>query len=309
MHIELTTRCTLACPGCPRTIFTKKFRRPFPKYDLSLEDTKSFLDCKTGKALAVIEFNGNHGDIIYAPQVLDFLSTFRYAAYNISTAGGAQTTKFWQEFAARLDSRDIITFSIDGLAHNNHLYRINSKWEDSQRAIKIVLKSPARVIWKTVTFSYNEKEIDDIRSYAEGLGASFVAIKTHRFGDDKYKPSQQNIYIDRDFNHSKDTKTIEPKCPTNTIFASEFISAMGYYTPCCWIAVRNLWEKTHFYKEREDYKIKGRTLDEMKEKSYAWANSLRKDPSKAYDICRMHCKPGQGYPWSVYEVLKIPPIV
>lgn len=293
MHVELTTRCTLECPGCPRTIFSKKFKRPFPKHDLCLEDFKSFLDCKAGRALSFLEWNGNHGDIIYHPQVLSFLSTFRDYPYFISTSGANQKEKFWHEFAARLDQRDVVTFSIDGLEHNNHIYRVNSKWESCQRALKIVLKSPAKVIWKTVTFSFNENEIDKIRSRAESMGALFVAIKTHRFGDDQLKPSQKNILNDRKFENSQNVQRIEPKCPPN-----EFVSALGYYTPCCWVAVNNIWQKTHFYKERDQSTIKGHTLDELREKAQLWSDSLRKDPSLAYDICRMHCKPGQGVPWA-----------
>ena len=50
MHIEPTTRCTLACPGCPRTEIVNKLGK-FPKQDLDLDNLVNFLDCASGREL------------------------------------------------------------------------------------------------------------------------------------------------------------------------------------------------------------------------------------------------------------------
>ena len=44
LHIELTNRCTLNCPSCPRTRMIQLTKMPLPKQDLSIDDFEKFLD-------------------------------------------------------------------------------------------------------------------------------------------------------------------------------------------------------------------------------------------------------------------------
>lgn len=293
LHLELTTRCTLACPACPRTIFFQKFNCPYPKHDLDLDDLASFLDCKSGKELGRIECNGNHGDLIYYPRLLEFLERFRAWRYNLHTSGANQTDKFWNEISARLEAIDTVIFSIDGLENTNHLYRKNARWQSVQRAVEIVSRSPAKIIWKTIVFGFNQMQIDAIRCRAETLGANFVAVQTHRFGDDNLRPSDNLIHWARDWSRSALAEDIDPLCPS-----MQYVSADGYYTPCCWSHVVNIWPKTHFYRDRQDWTIKGHTLDDFQSRIESWANGIREKLEPAYDICKMHCKKNQQVPWN-----------
>ena len=87
---------------------------------------------------------GNYGDPTAHPETLDILRYFRDNGtknVSISSNGASRSPEWWAELASIINgpggSRDNIknyyggrvTFSIDGLADTNHLYRIGAKWD------------------------------------------------------------------------------------------------------------------------------------------------------------------------------------
>ena len=293
MHIEPTSRCTLACPACPRTQFIKKFKRPFPKQDLNLQDLWHFLDCDTGKKVSQFTLNGNHGDPIYYPDLFKLIDLFRNKVkYKISTNGSYQPESFWHNLGDRLTSDDTIYFSIDGLEHNNHLYRRNSDWNSIMAGLDIMLSKTVKVVWKTLYFSYNEFEIDQIEKLAKDKGCIFVVEPTSRFGDPKLEPSKKYIETTRVYKPEEKT-LIEPQC-----FSQEYISADGYYWPCCLITGYNTLHQTTLWKNRDQWAIKNKSLDETRILLNDWYKKITDDLENASPLCKMHCKPGQKFVWS-----------
>lgn len=290
MHIEPTSRCTLFCPACPRTWFSDKFNRPFPKQDLDLDNLERFLDCDSGYNDPKFLLNGNHGDPIYYPHLLDLIDRFRsHKTFEISTNGSHQPPKFWHELCNRLGSNDTIFFSIDGLEHNNHLYRRNSNWQSIMAALDIASQSSAQIVWKTLVFSYNETELDQIKELAESKGALFVPNITERFGDENLRPANTNlINHTKKYKETQEVKVIKPRCMT-----SEYISADGYYWPCCWISTAHTLQKTSLWKERNQWSIANSTLDQKRLMLQQWHNDIEQNPQAAHPICKMTCSPGQ----------------
>ena len=127
-HIEISSKCTLKCPRCPRqevpdTLVNTEldlefFKRNFPK---------GFITRNVEK----LTFCGDDGDPIYAH---DFIPVIRYfkeikptIAIIIVTNGSYKADGWWQELAELLDEQDQIHFSIDGWnQESNNKYRINS---------------------------------------------------------------------------------------------------------------------------------------------------------------------------------------
>lgn len=290
MHIEPTSRCTLACPACPRTWFADRFNRPFPKQDLNLDDLERFLDCDAGHKDPTFLLNGNHGDPIYYPYLLDMIDRFRSTkTFQISTNGSFQPPEFWHQLCERLGPNDTIFFSIDGLEHNNHLYRRNSNWQSIMQAVDIVQQSSVSLVWKTLVFSYNEHELDQIQALAESKGATFVPNITERFGDDSLRPgSDRLINFTRNYEKTKDVVEIEPRCST-----SEYISADGYYWPCCWISTVHTLRSTELWKQREQWAIASSNLDQKRLLLEQWQQNIKQSPEQAHAMCKMTCSPGQ----------------
>ena len=54
LQIETTTRCTLKCPACSRTIFAEKLKKPYPHYDIDPNVLYNFLDCTQGENCVVL---------------------------------------------------------------------------------------------------------------------------------------------------------------------------------------------------------------------------------------------------------------
>jgi MoaA/NifB/PqqE/SkfB family radical SAM enzyme len=293
MHIEPTSRCTLFCPACPRTWFADKFNRAFPKQDLDLDHLERFLDCESGHQIQSFMLSGNHGDPIYYPDLLAMIERFRNTkSFKISTNGSYQSPKFWQKLSSQLTDQDTIFFSIDGLEHNNHLYRRNSDWKSIMQGLEIMSQGPARVIWKTLIFAYNANEIDQIQSVAESYGVEFIAYSTDRFGDDKLVPESHLIDSSRLYKNIQQTVIIEPQCSTQ-----EYISADGYYWPCCLITSMFTLHKTELWKQRKNWAIQNQTLDQTRLHLNNWKQSILDSPATAHDVCKMSCKPGQKFDW------------
>jgi len=296
MHIEPTSRCTLSCPGCPRTWFSETFNKPFPKQDLDINHLKNFLDCDAGKKVNNFLLNGNHGDPIYYPYLFELIDEFRETkTFKISTNGSFQTTNFWHDLGDRLTNNDTIYFSVDGLKDNNHMYRRNSNWDSIMAAIDIMTTKSVKVVWKTLIFSYNQDQIEQIKKTAEEKGCVFVSDLTSRFGDNSLIPTSNLIDTTRLYSSSTINKITEiaPQC-----YENEYVSADGFYWPCCLITSYYTLHKTILWKERNQWSIKDQNLDQARLKLANWYKKIVDDPGAAHDVCKMSCKPGQKFAWS-----------
>jgi MoaA/NifB/PqqE/SkfB family radical SAM enzyme len=293
LQIETTSRCTLACPACSRTLFAEYLGRPYPKFDLDLNDLVDFMDCESGKKVHTLILCGDHGDSIYYPRLFDLIDAFRSSKkFQIHTNGSYQTSEFWHQLAGRLTVDDEVHFGIDGLEHNNHVYRKNSDWNSIMTGLDIMTQSPAQVIWNCIVFQYNQDHIDSIRDFAHSRGVKFRAKITSRFGDDSLRPGEQYIDFQRMYRKELDDPVdIDPKCSSKWMITSQ-----GYLQPCCWITGPFTWYKSRPYRERNRWQLKDQNLDQVMTVMAEWKDFLIQNPDQAEMVCRMHCRRGQDDP-------------
>lgn len=298
LHIETTTRCTLACPACPRTMWHDILKRPVEKYDLNIDHLEKFLDCDAGKSFDKFLLCGDYGDTIYYPDLIPLIKRFRNrVSYIITTNGSKQNKKFWNELAQVLTEKDIVTFSIDGLESTNHLYRKNSDWNSIMQGMDIMLSSPAKVHWKTIVFQFNHTQLKEIKSFAESKGCTFYAEKTHRFGNDSFVPPEDLVETNHLFQSQFVDNTsveIEPRCEKDAMA----ISASGYLMPCNWIRNPETFYKSQLWKQKDRWlnrlKIENTNCDQALEVIRDWENYVRQNSlnnSPNVDIlCKMLCR-------------------
>jgi hypothetical protein len=102
----------------------------------------------------------------------------------MNTNGGMRKPEFWEKmgklFAKKY--RDHwswqITFSIDGLADTNHLYRRNVEWGKLMENVKAYTGAGGRAEWDYLIFKHNEHQIDEAKLLSKELGFySFVPKK------------------------------------------------------------------------------------------------------------------------------------
>lgn len=188
IHIEPTTRCTLGCSECPRTLF--------PGY-YSIKDCDIDLTARMCSNANIVLMCGNFGDPIYHPRFHDLVLRIREmnpeVHFSIITNGAFRSIEWWKQTASMLRAGDAVTFSIDGLPSNNHLYRTNSNWNSIETAIKTLrLAAPEiKMIWKLVIFRYNENDIVEAHRLSLDLGFdSFRLIMSARTDNPTLNPTR-----------------------------------------------------------------------------------------------------------------------
>jgi len=263
LHVEPTSRCTLACPSCERTIFIDKFgKNNFSIDDLNIDNFIKFIDIKVD----LVDFCGNVGDPIYHKNFIQLvkMTKTRTNSISITTNGSRKSKHWWEELVSILDERDNITFSIDGTPDNFTEYRINGDWESIKTGIDICTNSKVKTRWKCIVFSFNEDNIEDIRNLSANLGIDeFRLHLSDRWNSNDHLQPKGN-YIIPSYDSKQKYKagplgelTLDPKCASNK---EHYVSADGLYAPCCYSKHYNFWYKSEWWKNK--VKIKDNSLTE-----------------------------------------------
>lgn len=297
LQVETTTRCTLKCGACSRTIFANKLGRAMPHHDVNVDLLYKFLDCEQGRKIEQLSLCGDYGDSIYYPDLLQLIDKFKPTkSIELITNGSYRDAAFWQSLCQRLDNTDTIIFSIDGLEDTNHLYRVNSDWTSIMLGLDIVARSNVNLIWETNIFSFNYNRLEEMKKFANSRGAKFVAKKTGRFGDPSLEPPKEFIDLDEVYvsSYCDPTQPIEivPDCVN---INRNTISADNYFWPCGFIRNPLVFYKTSLWKNKHDWSIANRTLDDIMSTALPkWVSSITDDMQNCHTICKMKCKRAQS---------------
>ena len=282
-HIELTNICLLKCPGCARTQFKEQFPTKWQNHSLTLAALQQFLNIPLQGV--ELEFCGNYGDPIYHP---DFLNIIRWAKdsnaiITITTNGSYKDAGFWQELGSVLDHRDTVIFSIDGIAANNAVYRKNSNWESIVLALETCQNFSFTRKWKFIPFNYNESSISEAQSLAAMFNMEFLLMPSDRW--DEKTESLRPVAFKGEREGIRNSPGIAPQCVENS---SHYISAEGYYMPCCYIGDHRFYYKTEFGKNRKEYSItKYSFLDIVsRPTTVTFYKDIKADPLQ---VCKYSC--------------------
>lgn len=275
-HFEVSGKCTLKCPRCPRNDTA-----PVPWMNKEL-DLEFFQKVLTPDILQTqvqrITMCGDIGDPIYASEYLDIIEYIKkhnpkIHIYTI-TNGSYRKDEWWQRFAAISNEYDTINFSVDGYDHaSNNLYRVNSNWDSIMAGMDIMCKqSSAFVYWATIVFKFNQDHLDEIEQKAREQGcdalqltystkfgskygsayggsndvfeprAEFVSA-SHRYERHLIKISRRDPPIENYLAHNKDQyikiKNLHDKFITPMCAIGNrglYVSADGVLHPCSWVS-------------------------------------------------------------------------
>jgi MoaA/NifB/PqqE/SkfB family radical SAM enzyme len=204
LHLEMSKRCILRCPKCPRTIQKGKYYNFFPggRYtidDLNIDHAKELV-LKTRPSSIVM--SGNMGDPIYHPNLIEFvrwLDNINYS-FSIHTNGSGKKLSWWEEFyesykeynkKSNGNKYNEIWFGVDGLEDTAHKYRVGINWQQSFDAMCLGVKKGKQVNWQWIPFSFNEHQIDEARKLAKDNGINLVLRLSGRWDskEDPLRPS------------------------------------------------------------------------------------------------------------------------
>ena len=272
-HIEVSSKCTLKCPRCPR----QEVPDTLVNTELELAFfTRNFPPDFITEHVEKLTFCGDDGDPIYARDFIHIIKYFKSVKNDIAivivTNGSYKNEGWWKELASLLGPMDQIHFSIDGWDHDsNNVYRINSNWSSIVTGASIINnESTCYSVWDAIGFKFNEDKIEDMKAYAKELGFdAFQLTKSTKFGkiyedsygkDDALQPSDKLLSSSHRFEREvfklTDKFLLEPWMKTNIklfeqvhIVGNEkplchignkgtYINAKGEFYPCCWVATR-----------------------------------------------------------------------
>jgi MoaA/NifB/PqqE/SkfB family radical SAM enzyme len=196
-HIELSSRCTLKCPRCPRTEFPET---PWLNQDISLKEFKeAFTPEFIISNVQRFTFCGDVGDPIYNKEFLEivqYVKEVKPSCHTFTiTNGSYRKPAWWEELASILNEYDSINFSVDGYDHDsNNLYRVNSDFDSIMAGMRIMgHRSSAFINWAAIYFRFNQDHQDSIRSLAIQNGCDAIQwTKSTKFGS-KYGEAYDGI--------------------------------------------------------------------------------------------------------------------
>lgn len=290
LHIEPTNICTLKCAGCARTRFIQQWPDKWKNYSLDPDALFRFLDIDlTSKK---INLCGNYGDPIYHPNLYAIIKKFKNygAIISIDTNGSYRKAEWWQELCSLFDVHDQVCFSIDGTPDNFTNYRVNADWDSIRVGIDACVKSSAKTVWKYIPFRYNQHNTDQARQLSVDLGIDFFDIvHSDRFDDvtEYLRPDDGMLglrYLQQiEFKQNQTSTIINPQCQNQR---EHYISANGFYTPCCYVGDHRFHYKTQFGKYKKDYDINSHTLSQILNQpaTVNFYNTLTEHPA-----CQFNC--------------------
>ena len=291
LHIELTNRCYLKCPLCARTEFLKKFKQKnWDNVDLSLENLQNFIDLDLSKLKIML--SGNYGDPIYHPDFLEFIKWFKLegATINICTNGSYKQASWWENLINLLSIDDTIHFAIDGTEETFKKYRINGDWKSIETGLNIVGSSKVNSTWRFIPFAFNEHQIPEVDLLRKKYKIkNFEIIKSSRYDlDSSFMPKDSNLSLQQthkkiEFRKGLRNIEIDPECLN---YRHHYISASGFYTPCCYFATHGFYYKSKYYKNREYYNIKNNKLSKVLFDERNFFDSLQVEK---YEVCQYNC--------------------
>ena len=200
-HFEISGKCTLKCPRCPRNDTAPV---PWINKELDLEFFKKTLTPELLKSTVKrITMCGDVGDPIYASEYLDIIRYIKQHNSKIHvytiTNGSYRKPEWWQEFASISNEYDTVNFSIDGYNDaSNNLYRIGSNWNSIMTGLRIMCQeSTAFVYWATIVFAFNQDYLDQIEQQARDIGCDGLQLTySTKFGSkygEAYGGAQDSI--------------------------------------------------------------------------------------------------------------------
>ena len=263
VHLEISTRCNAACPGCPRNLCGVDVIDDFPLHDMRLDEAKKIFTPTFLTQLEIIHINGNLGDFVTARDGIEIIEYFRESNprlnIKISTNGGTKPLEFWVKLA-KLGVH--VIFGIDGLSDTHSLYRQQTKFDVVIENAKSFINAGGCATWKMIRFNHNEHQVEECRNLSDALGFFNFELVDH--GRDAFPVfDQKGKHTHSIGNHTQPTDfekilwirfeavdsnrqiTLPPSkisCESKAM-SSIYVTATGEIYPCCYLGFypRNMY--------------------------------------------------------------------
>jgi len=315
VHLELSSKCVLKCPRCPRT----ELKLDRLNQEITLADFKSGFPADVLTQIDLFIFCGDIGDPIYATEFLEIVEYIKQNSQSrikVVTNGSYKKSTWWQQLGKLLDHNDQVTFSVDGWDNDsNNLYRVNSDFDSIVDGITSLRDAGKCLIqWSMIYFSFNQDRVHDMQALAESLGCDrFQTVKSSKFdgrylldNTDLLKPTNNlvssTLIYELDviqLNHTE-YMPIVPQTPTHPHAWAKclnykkdlFVGIDGLVAPCPWF--NNGYQHNVFVEKHQDQlSIRNRSFFEIVNDTALWKQLLDSFEYNPLEICQLKCKNDQ----------------
>ena len=210
ISVELTNKCNARCPGCARTFQGKT--HPYLENKLmewSLEDVQkmfppTFIKNKTFTLGGTVDEPMMNNHIL---SIVEYIihSGGRVEIYSNTGCNNRETFAQLGRLSKQSQSLQMI-FSVDGLEHTNHLYRINVKWHKVLENMTAYAEQGGECEWHYLAFKHNEHDIEQAKELAQTLNIKFKVRQNMR----NTQPYTAYVYNKIDGKPVLSTHTVEP---------------------------------------------------------------------------------------------------
>jgi len=190
LNIDITHRCSLECPRCPRQFaFANKGRKVWGQ-DVTLDDIK-----KLANHYLAFDFCGQLSDPVHHPkfiEILEYLKSVNIEVHVHNASSAKPKSWYIKAFQAYPNARWI--FGIDGLPNESHIYRVN---QDGEKLFDIMCEAKKYLInsptWQYIIFRYNQDHIEEAKQMAIDNDLNFIMLQSSRWlnNDDPLMPTNE----------------------------------------------------------------------------------------------------------------------
>ena len=201
-HLELSTRCTLQCPKCPRTAWPLTSPTTvFEKTDMKFNHIEAIIKALPSKWRLFLQ--GSLGDAVFHPQLFDIirLADRKKILFEMTTASPSRSLKWWEEFyKCYSNPASEIRFSVDGLEDTASIYRKGQDFNKVWASMKLGVKNGKKITWSFIPFSHNEHQIETASKMAKDNGIKFLLSPSNRWDgpEDPFKPKNPQLSANYD---------------------------------------------------------------------------------------------------------------
>lgn len=199
LQIEPTTYCNAKCPHCPRFDSQGNLQPDLNLSHLDVNAIRNNLELEKMTNLQVVILEGDKGDPIMHPKILEIIDIFANALsqpeVHLVTNGSIRSPAWWRQLAEKKYSKLQVVFSIDGLKDLNHLYRIGLNYGHIMNNVRSFISAGGSAIWKFIMFRHNEHQLDEVCELSKQLGFvqfEYVPCRLSDFNGQAQWPVMQN---------------------------------------------------------------------------------------------------------------------
>jgi len=252
IELELSSYCNASCSLCPRNLFGYNTDLGYPKRNLSLEEIKKIVSVDFLQQLEHVKFEGNFGDPLSNPEVLDIIKYFNVPV-TITTNGFYRNKEFWQHLA-KLDVE--VQFGIDGIDQSTHSrYRRGTNFDRILANACTYIEHGGNATWKMIKFDFNVDQIETAKTLSQKLGfKKFILIEHGRTSGPVFDQNGKLIDILGNWQGSTSFEKIKQQVDSGKVLLEDinqpkvdciscqsvnhksiYISSDGYVYPCCFM--------------------------------------------------------------------------